>query len=496
MIRMKLDDLVKDIQNIEIGDKLELEIAGLTADSREVKNGFLFAALKGVQLDGTAFIDNAIKAGAKAILVAADYQGEMHDDVTWIKSTEPRKTLAFLAANFYPKQPPYILAITGTNGKSSIADFLRQIFTRAGKRAASLGTLGVKICEQGKADKHIELHHTSPDPITLHRILHQLAEDGVEYLAIEASSHGLEQNRMDGVKISAAGFTNLTLDHLDYHSNMEDYFEAKMRLFTELLPKTSQAVVSADGAYATRVANIAGFAGSNAKKVGFAGDYIKLNEVENLQSGQRMDFDLLGENYKVDLPLIGVFQVENALVAAGLALSTNDVDVDHVMAALAELEGAKGRLELVGTSAKGGRIFVDFAHTPDSLENAISALRPYLEKGNKLVTIFGCGGDRDQSKRPLMGAAAEKFSDMAILTDDNPRFEDAASIRAMAKKGCPNALEIGDRGAAIAKGISLLGDGDILVIAGKGHEMGQSINGKVIEFSDQSEVLKLLKAGA
>ena len=493
---MQLSDLIKDIDNIDVSGEIDVEIRGLQADSRHVEAGFLFAALKGVQLDGTAYIGKAIKSGATAILVADDYAGEMSDDIAWIKSSVPRKTLAFLAANFYPKQPPFILAITGTNGKSSIADFLRQIFTRAGKRAASLGTLGVKICEQGKADKHIELHHTSPDPITLHKILHQLAEDDVEYLAIEASSHGLEQNRMDGARICAAGFTNLTLDHLDYHSNMEEYFEAKMRLFTELLPKTSQAVVSADGAYATRVANIAGFAGSNAKKVGFAGDYIKLNKVDNLPHGQRMDFDLLGKNYKVDLPLIGVFQVENALVAAGLALSTNDVDVEHVMAVLADLKGAKGRLELVGTSQKGGRIFVDFAHTPDSLENAILALRPYLEEGKKLVTIFGCGGDRDQSKRPLMGAVAEKYSDMAILTDDNPRFEDADSIRAMAKVGCPSALEIGDRGEAIAKGIALLDAGDILMIAGKGHETGQKINGVEYEFSDQVEVLKLLEADA
>ncbi|PCI86785.1 MAG: UDP-N-acetylmuramoyl-L-alanyl-D-glutamate--2,6-diaminopimelate ligase [Hyphomicrobiales bacterium] len=493
---MQFSELIKDIKNIVVSGDSLVEIAGLEADSRQVKAGFLFAALKGMQLDGTEFINKAIEAGAKAILVADDYAGDMSGDVTWIKSAEPRQTLAFLAANFYPKQPPHILAITGTNGKSSIADFLRQIFTRAGKRAASLGTLGVKTCEQGKPDKHIELHHTSPDPITLHRILDELAADDVEYLAIEASSHGLEQNRMDGVRICAAGFTNLTLDHLDYHSNMEEYFEAKMRLFTELLPKTSQAVVSADGAYATRVANIAGFAGSNAKKVGFAGDYIKLNKVDNLAHGQRMDFDLRGENYIVDLPLIGVFQVENALVAAGLALSTNNVDVENVMAALAELKGAKGRLELVGKSQKGGRVFVDFAHTPDSLESAILALRPYLDEGKKLVTIFGCGGDRDQSKRPLMGAVAETNSDMAILTDDNPRFEDAARIRAMAKVGCPHALEIGDRGAAIAKGIELLDDGDILLIAGKGHEMGQKINGVEHEFSDQVEVLKRLEAGA
>ncbi|MGL1919427.1 MAG: UDP-N-acetylmuramoyl-L-alanyl-D-glutamate--2,6-diaminopimelate ligase [Hyphomicrobiales bacterium] len=493
---MQFSDLVKDIENIEIIGNIDVEISGLDADSRNIKAGYLFAALKGVQLDGTKFIKNAIKAGAKAILVSADFDGEMSDEITWIKAKEPRKILAFLAASFYPKQPPFILAITGTNGKSSIADFLRQIFTRAGKRAASLGTLGVKICEQGVPDKHIELHHTSPDPVTLHRILNQLAEDGVEYLAIEASSHGLEQNRMDGVKICAAGFTNLTLDHLDYHSNMEEYFEAKMRLFTELLPKTSQAVVSADGAYAIRVANIAGFAGSNAKKVGYKGDYIQLNTVENLATGQRLDFDLLGQNYIVELPLIGSFQVENALVAAGLALSMDGIDVKHVIAAMASLQGAKGRLELVGTNKVGGRIFVDFAHTPDSLENAISALRPYLEKGKKLVAIFGCGGDRDQSKRPLMGAVAKKFADIAILTDDNPRFEDADSIRAMAKVGCPGALEIGDRAAAIDKGMSLLNDGDILVIAGKGHEMGQSIKGVKHDFSDQTEVLKRLKAEA
>ncbi|MCJ8324522.1 MAG: UDP-N-acetylmuramoyl-L-alanyl-D-glutamate--2,6-diaminopimelate ligase [Rhizobiales bacterium] len=491
---MQFKDLIKNIENIEIVGNFDIDITGLEADSRKVEAGFLFAALKGVALDGTQFIEQAINSGARAILVAADYAGEMPTDVSWIKSAEPRKVLAFLAANFYPNQPPKILAITGTNGKSSIVDFLRQIFAKAGKRAASLGTLGVQICEDGQPDEHIELHHTSPDPISLHRILHQLAAKNVEFLGIEASSHGLVQNRIDGVKICAAGFTNLTLDHLDYHENMEDYFEAKMRLFTELLPKTSQAVVSADGSYSKRVANIAGFAGSNAKCVGFAGDYIKLNKVTNLQNGQRMNFDLLGKNYEIDLPLIGVFQVENALVAAGLALSQPDINVDLVMQALKQLKGAKGRLELVGQNQTGGRIFVDFAHTNDSLENAILALRPYLGTDSKLVVIFGCGGDRDQSKRPLMGAVAEKNAEIAILTDDNPRFEDPASIRAMAKQGCPSALEIGDRRAAIAKGIALLDAGDILLVAGKGHETGQKIMGKEYEFSDQIEILKLLKA--
>ncbi|NRA86020.1 MAG: UDP-N-acetylmuramoyl-L-alanyl-D-glutamate--2,6-diaminopimelate ligase [Rhizobiales bacterium] len=491
---MKFNALIGQIANVEISGNTDMDITGLEADSRQVKTGYLFAALKGVALDGTKFIGNAIKAGATAILVDAGYEGEMSDDVAWIKSSEPRKTLAFLAANFYPKQPPFILAVTGTNGKSSNADFLRQIFARAGKKAASLGTLGVQICETGQADRHIELHHTSPDPITLHRILYQLAEEGVEYLSIEASSHGLEQNRIDGVKICAAGFTNLTLDHLDYHSNMEEYFEAKMRLFTELLPKTSPAVVSADGGYSVRVANIAGFAGSNAKSVGFKGNYIKLLSVENLHAGQRMRFILAEKMYEVDLPLIGVFQVENALVAAGLALSMDGVETEYVIKALESLQGAKGRLEHVGNSKTGGRIFVDFAHTPDSIENALTALRPYLEKPAKLIVIFGCGGDRDQTKRPLMGEAATKYADIVILTDDNPRYENAEDIRAMAKVGCPDAIEIGNRSKAIAHGISLLKDGDILMVAGKGHEAGQSINGKVIGVSDQIEVLEFLKA--
>ncbi len=490
---MHLNDLIKDIEKIEICGSSDVDILGLEADSRNVKQGFLFAALKGVALDGTEYIDQAIKSGAIAILVNADYQGEMRDDVLWVKAIEPRKALALLAANFYPNQPPYILAITGTNGKSSIADFLRQIFAEAGKKSASVGTLGVQIAQKGQKDGFIKLEHTSPDPINLHKILNQLALDGVEYLSIEASSHGLVQNRMDGVKICAAGFTNLTLDHLDYHSNMEEYFEAKMRLFTELLPKTSQAVVFADGAYSTRVANIAGFAGSNAKKVGFKGNYIKLNKVEHRANGQLMNFTLDDKDHEVLLPLIGGFQVENALVAAGLALSMDGVETDYVIEALTKLQGAKGRLELVGKSQKNGRIFVDFAHTPDSLENALLALQPYLENSAKLIIVFGCGGDRDKSKRPLMGKAAEKYADIVILTDDNPRYEDAASIRTMAKAGCPNAIEIGDRTEAIKHAISLLDEGDILMVAGKGHEAGQSIKGKVIGGSDQETVLAMLE---
>ncbi len=492
---MQFLKLIEKIENVKTSGNVNVDVAGLTADSREVSDGFLFAALKGVALDGTQFIDNAINAGAKAILVGDDYNGTMPDDIAWIKSDQPRKVLAHIAANFYPKQPPFILAVTGTNGKSSIVDFLRQIFAKAGKKSASLGTIGVQICEAGKDNKHIELHHTSPDPISLHKILHQLAQDGVEYLSIEASSHGLEQNRIDGVKICAAGFTNLTLDHLDYHPNMEEYFEAKMRLFTQLLPKTSQAVVFADGGYSTRVANIAGFAGSNAKKVGYNGDYIKLLKVENYNDGQRISFILDEKIYAVNLPLIGAFQVENALVAAGLALSMDGVETDYVIKALESLKGAKGRLENVG-SKNGGRIFVDFAHTPDSMENAMLALRPYLEKDAKLIIIFGCGGDRDKSKRPLMGMAAQKYADIAILTDDNPRFEDAKSIRAMAKVGCPDALEIGNRHDAIKHGISVLKQGDILLIAGKGHEAGQAINGKVVGVSDEGEVHKILQGGA
>jgi UDP-N-acetylmuramoyl-L-alanyl-D-glutamate--2,6-diaminopimelate ligase len=397
-----------------------------------------------------------------------------------IETANPRQLFARMAARFFGKQPDLAVAVTGTNGKTSVAAFVRQIWQSMGFRAASIGTIGV-VGPSGSE----YLAHTTPDPVQLHRLLAKLAEDHVEHLALEASSHGLAQYRLDGVRFSAAGFTNLSRDHLDYHATLEEYFGAKMRLFEELLPAGAPAVINADTPFSADVTRRAKARGLKVFSVGKLGTELKLLSAQRDGFGQHLELQGAHKTHSVYLPLVGEFQTSNALVAAGLVLATGGEEV-LVLHALESLQGAKGRLDLVGKSKTGASIFVDYAHTPDALENAIVSLRPYTD--GKLVVVFGCGGDRDKGKRPQMGAIAAKHADRIIVTDDNPRSEDAKIIRAEILAACPGAQEIGDRAKAIAAGVDVLNAGDVLLIAGKGHEEGQTVGTTVIPFSDHDAV--------
>jgi UDP-N-acetylmuramoyl-L-alanyl-D-glutamate--2,6-diaminopimelate ligase len=455
-----------------------LLVAGLTADSREVEPGFVFAALPGTKVDGAKYIGQAFERGACVVIANG---GSYSGSGLVIETANPRQLFARMAARFFGKQPDLTVGVTGTNGKTSVAAFVRQIWLSMGFRAASIGTIGV-VGPSGTE----YLSHTTPDPVQLQRLLAKLAEDHVEHLALEASSHGLSQYRLDGVRFAAAGFTNLSRDHLDYHATLEEYFDAKMRLFEELLPVGASAVINADTSFSADVTARAKARGLKIFSVGKLGTELKLVSARRDGFGQHLELQGAQKIHSVYLPLVGEFQTSNALVAAGLVLATGGEEA-LVMHALESLQGAKGRLELVGKSKSGASIFVDYAHTPDALENAITSLRPYTD--GKLVVVFGCGGDRDKGKRPQMGAIAAQHADRIIVTDDNPRSEDAKIIRAEILAACPGAQEIGDRAKAIRAGVDSLSAGDILLVAGKGHEEGQTIGTTVIPFSDHEAVI-------
>ena len=454
-----------------------LLVAGLTADSREVEPGFVFAALPGSKVDGAKYIGQAFERGASVVIAI---EGSYRGSGLVIETPNPRQLFARMAARFFGKQPDLTVGVTGTNGKTSVAAFVRQIWQSMGFRAASIGTIGV-VSPAGPE----YLSHTTPDPVQLQRLLAKLAEDHVGHLALEASSHGLAQYRLDGIRFAAAGFTNLSRDHLDYHATLEEYFDAKMRLFEELLPAGAPAVINADTPFSDEVIRRAKSRGLKIFTVGHAGHDLKLAHAQREGLGQHLELQTPARQHSVYLPLVGEFQASNALVSAGLVLATGGEEA-LVMHALESLQGAKGRLDLVGRSNTGAPIFVDYAHTPDALENAIISLRPYTD--GKLVVVFGCGGDRDKGKRPLMGAIAAKHADKAIVTDDNPRSEDAKVIRAEILAACPGATEIGDRAKAIRAGVDSLMKGDVLLVAGKGHEEGQTIGTAVIPFSDHEAV--------
>jgi UDP-N-acetylmuramoyl-L-alanyl-D-glutamate--2,6-diaminopimelate ligase len=459
----------------------DVPITGLTADSRQVRPGFVFAAMQGVVTDGRKFISGAIEAGAVAVL------GEDLSPIEGVVSVgveNARLALAQASARFYSQQPQTIVAVTGTNGKSSTVDFLRQIWEQANLRGASMGTLGA-IGPKG----HIDLGHTTPDPVAIHATLQSLAQDGVSHVAMEASSHGLAQYRLDAVHLSGVAFTNLTQDHLDYHETMDEYRAAKTRLFSELAPKGCPAVVNADSDQRLFFEEAGRSAGLDIVSVGWRGADLKIEELMPKATGQRLFLDWRGEKAAIDLPLIGEFQALNALTAAGLALA-GGVDLQAVAEGMAKLKPVKGRLEYVGETDAGAGIFVDYAHTPAGLDVLIRAARPHT--AGRLVVVFGCGGDRDRGKRPLMGEVAAKHADLVIVTDDNPRSEDPAFIRSEVLVGVPNGLEIGDRGEAIRRAIKDLRKGDTLLIAGKGHETGQIIGDTVVPFSDQETALAVL----
>jgi UDP-N-acetylmuramoyl-L-alanyl-D-glutamate--2,6-diaminopimelate ligase len=459
------------------------EFRGLAADSREVRPGFLFAALSGTKADGARFMADAVKRGAVAVLGAPEVaEAARALGVRFIPDPNPRRRLALLAAHFYAAQPDIVAAVTGTNGKTSVTAFLRQIWAHEGRKAASLGTIGI-VAPSGEKS----LGQTTPDPVALHAELARLAREGVTHLAMEASSHGLDQFRLDGVRVKAAAFTNITRDHLDYHPSFEHYLAVKLRLFDSVVEPDGIAVVNADAPPAADFIAAASRRKLRLLTVGEHGEDLRLVSQSVEAPGQRLNVEWQGQKYKVSLPLAGQFQASNALVAAGLALGLGDPP-EKVFAGLEKLQGAPGRMQLVARSKTAAPIYVDYAHTPDALETMLTALRPYVK--GKLAVVFGCGGDRDKGKRPLMGLAACRHADNVIVTDDNPRSEDAAAIRSEALAGCPAAKEIGDRAVAIKTAIASLQAGDALVIAGKGHEQGQIIGDETRPFSDRDEALK------
>jgi UDP-N-acetylmuramoyl-L-alanyl-D-glutamate--2,6-diaminopimelate ligase len=461
-----------------------LDVGGVTADSRTVKRGDVFVAIAGGKADGLRFVPSAIAAGAAAIIAERPPYDPLTADVAFVRVHNARRALALIAAKIYPRQPRVIAAVTGTSGKTSVAAFTRQIWSALGERAASIGTIGI-VSPGGETYGSL----TTPDPVALHRSLDALAGEGVTHLAIEASSHGLDQYRLDGLRIAAAGFTNITRDHLDYHPTFEAYLAAKLRLFGILLEPGAAAVIDVDHEHADAVVAAAEARGLSIMSVGRNGTGIRLLHAAIDGFAQQLRLEYNGKHFHVRLPLVGEFQIENALVAAGLVLATGG-EAGRVFAALEDLSGAKGRLERVGTS-RGAQIFVDYAHKPDALAKALEALRPYVT--GRLVVVFGAGGDRDRGKRPLMGAVAVEKADRVIVTDDNPRSEDAAAIRASIIAAARGAAEIGDRREAIRRAIADLRPGDVLLIAGKGHETGQIIGDRVIPFSDHEAVATALK---
>jgi UDP-N-acetylmuramoyl-L-alanyl-D-glutamate--2,6-diaminopimelate ligase len=478
VIARRLSDLVR--RNLDS----DPEILGVTADSRQVRPGYLFAALPGSTADGRSFIPAALQAGAAAVL-AADEAPELAKPV--VVAWDVRRAYALAAAAFYGVQPKTCVAITGTNGKTSVAAFCRQMFAHLGRKSASMGTLGVQTSDEALTPPGL----TTPDAADVARLLADLAGRGVTHLAMEASSHGVDQRRLDGVKLKAAGFTNLSQDHLDYHGTMGAYRACKLRLFEELLPRAGTAVLNADSDAFQSFAAASVTHGHGLLTVGEKGQHLRLRARTLLPEGQRLTVEHSGRQVDLRLPLAGAFQASNALVAAGLCIAAGE-DADSVLAALEHLQGAPGRMQRVGSGARGGEAYVDYAHTPDGLETVLQALRPHTR--GRLIAVFGAGGDRDRSKRPLMGAAAARLADVAIVTDDNPRSEDPAAIRAAILSAAPGAQEIGDRRQAIAAAAAMLQDGDVLVVAGKGHEQGQVVAGQVLPFDDVTETAQALAA--
>lgn len=480
---MLLKDLAPDMDLPEAAKALS--ISAVTADSRAVVEGSLFAALKGVTVDGARFVEAAVAKGAVAVLASQDAQ-IVDAGVPVLHSVDPRRDLALFAARLAGCQPETMVAVTGTSGKTSVAVFARQIFEAAGLNAASIGTVGVQT-SSGSSYGSL----TTPDPVKLHESLAAIAAEGVTHAAMEASSHGLDQRRLDGVQLKAAGFTNLGRDHLDYHASMEEYLCAKLRLFDTLLPDGGTVVVDPGEAYADRVIAIAEARHLPLMLVGEQGSDLRLVGLERDGFRQILTIHAEGRDYHVTLPMPGRFQVSNALMAAGLAIAAG-VETEIALGALEGLKGATGRLEFAGETEEGALVFIDYAHKPEALENALQALQPYADK--RLIVVFGAGGDRDHGKRPLMGGIAARNADVTIITDDNPRSEDPATIRSEILASAPGAMEIADRGEAIRTAVVMLGAGDVLCVAGKGHETGQIVADRVLPFSDHEAVTDALAA--
>lgn len=467
----------------------DVEITGLAIDSRQVRPGYLFGALPGFQVDGRDFIGQAVERGAVAVLAASGTQLEESDQsISLVTDENPRRAIAVMAARFYGAQPHVIAAVTGTNGKTSVATFTRQIWQHLGYEAASVGTLGVEP-ERPNAPAAL----TTPDPIELQRCLAELAHDGFNHLAMEASSHGLDQSRLDGVVVTSAAFTNLSRDHLDYHGDMAQYFAAKCRLFDSLMTPGGTAVLNADIPEFNKLMEICQERGLRVLSFGSEGQDIKLLTRTPTAAGQSLNIEIFGEAYQVDFPVAGSFQAWNLLAALGLVIS-GGVEAKDAISAVPALSGVPGRVEYVGKSPSGGAVYVDFAHTPDALETVLTALRPHCDA--RLWVVVGCGGDRDPGKRPMMGEVSDRLADVAIITDDNPRSEEPAVIRAAMMAATPNGREIGDRREAIFTAVRELNKDDLLVIAGKGHESGQKVGDEIHPFDDREVAREAIAAAA
>lgn len=478
---MKLAELLP-VSALEPGFD-QIEVAGLTLDSRKVEQGWVFAALPGVTVHGRKFAAQAEAAGAVAI-VSDTPISELSIPV--IRADDAPALFATMSAAFYPNQPANIVAITGTNGKSSTVEFVRQIWTAAGLDGASLGTLGV-----ARGNSSEVTGYTTPDAAALHRSLDALSRDGVTHLAMEASSHGLKQRRMEAVRVTLAAFTNLTQDHLDYHPDFEDYFASKARLFLNFMQTGGPAIINTDSEWGERMAGLARERGLDVSTIGWRGEDLQICEITPRAASQDVVFRWKGEEIRLEIPLVGEFQILNALGAAAITL-TSGIDRTVVLDTLTKLGGVPGRLDKVGETAHGAPVLVDYAHTPDGLDKLLRAARPHTK--GRIIIVFGCGGDRDPDKRAKMGAIAQKLADIAIVTDDNPRSEDPAVIRAAVMTGCPDGIEIPDRREAINHGVGLLQEGDCLLVAGKGHETGQTIAGVVHPFDDRAVSREALEA--
>ena len=477
MMAARLSDLLQ--KSLPVDPLIE----GVTADSRQVRPGFLFAALPGVKADGKAFVPAALARGAAAVL-ASEFMPGLAAPV--IKVGDPRRAYALAASKFHGAQPETCVAVTGTNGKTSVATFCRQIFQEAGRRSASMGTLGVTAGDAQITPPGL----TTPDAADVAQVMADLAGRGVTHLALEASSHGIDQRRLDGVRLKAAGFLNLTQDHLDYHGTMGVYRAAKLRLFETLLPTGGVAVLNADSEAYPAFAAAAVSHGQTVMSVGAMGQGLTLVGRRLLPFGQRLRLRAWGRAHDLILPLAGAFQASNALVAAGLCIAAGE-PADRVLESLQRLEGAPGRLQRVGAGRRGGEAYVDYAHTPDGLATVLAALRPHAK--GRLIVVFGAGGDRDRGKRPLMGAIAADVADIAFVTDDNPRSEEPAAIRAQIMAGASGLKEVADRRTAIRAAVALLEAGDILIVAGKGHEQGQTVGDQIFPFDDVEETLRALE---
>lgn len=464
---------------------------GVTSDSRDVKPGYLFVAIQGTGVNGEDYIPQAIENGAMAIVVAHEsYISDVPAAIQLLRHENPRLALAQAAAAFYNHdQPPTMMGVTGTNGKTSVAWFAQQLWGYLGYKATSIGTLGVQgaVTMQGGM--------TTPDPVNLHHILHDLKGQGVTHAVMECSSHGLHQYRQDGISFQGACFTNLTRDHLDYHLHMQDYFEAKKRLFSEVIEKDSYAVVFDDGEWNERLIEWASSSQLTLIRYGSDQADIALKTLRPTPHGTQAKISVFGQPVSLSTSLIGAFQIDNLMGALGLVLAPLDDDArSEAMAQIAshidKIKGVPGRLEVVSGHPEGAGVAVDYAHTPEALETVLTAVRPHAQ--NRLICVFGCGGDRDAGKRPLMAAAVKNHADIGILTDDNPRGEDPSEIRRQAKQGFPEVEEIDDRETAIAHALKMAQSGDLVIIAGKGHEQGQEVKGIIHPFDDRDVTRRIL----